>query len=189
MARLFFALEIPAPVKKGLLNVAAPVAGAKWQHASQLHLTLLFLGNVDRESLPEISSALKELPLAGFELEVRGVGCFGRPETPRNVWAGVCPEPPVVALHGILKERLGHLGFHFEKRPFRPHITLARFRKQRGSVAGVLAAHREGCFGAFLVEEFVLLESTQGGSGSVYTVVERFPLANSLDETADSHQR
>ncbi|MBW4935893.1 RNA 2',3'-cyclic phosphodiesterase [Marinobacter sp. F4206] len=177
MPRLFFALEIPAPVKNRLLQVRAPVAGAKWQSAGQLHLTLLFLGNVDVETLPELSLALRELPLARFELEVRGVGCFGQPQTPRNLWAGVSPEGPVTAVNATLKERLGRLGFHFEKRPFRPHITLARFRKQRGSVTGLLAEHSEDCFGRLPVDEIVLLESTQGGAGSVYTVVERFPLS------------
>lgn len=176
MPRLFFALDIPAPVKKKLLKVAAPIAGAKWQNANQLHLTLLFLGQVDSELLPAIRAALRELPLQRFHLEVREVGCFGQPDTPRNLWAGVSPEAPVTELNDLLKQRLGHLGFQFESRPFRPHITLARFRKQRGSVAGLLAEHRDGFFGDFEVESFVLLESTQGGAGSVYTVVERFPL-------------
>ncbi|MBW0148990.1 RNA 2',3'-cyclic phosphodiesterase [Marinobacter arenosus] len=189
MPRLFFALDVPAPVKKRLLKVSAPVAGAKWQNANQLHLTLLFLGQVDSELLPEIRAALRELPLARFNLEVRDVGCFGQPDTPRNLWAGVSPEAPVSALHDLLKQRLGHLGFRFESRPFRPHITLARFRKQRGSVAGLLAEHRDAFFGNVEVDAFVLLESNQGGAGSVYTVVERFELANSLDETADPHQR
>ena len=189
MPRLFFALEIPAPVKASLLRVSAPVDGAKWQTVEQLHLTLLFLGNVPEEALPDISEALRDLPLAKFQLTVHGVGCFGQPETPRNLWAGVSPEAPVAALHALLKERLGPMGFDFEKRPFRPHITLARFKKHRGSVDALLAAHGQDEFGGFPVDEFVLIESTQGAPGSVYTVAERFHLRDSLDETADPCQR
>lgn len=189
MLRLFFALEIPAPVKSKLLRVRAPVAGAKWQTAEQLHLTLLFLGNAPEETLPEISEALHALPLPRFELAVHGVGCFGQPETPRNLWAGVSPEAPVVALNKVLKQRLGHLGFQFDKRPFRPHITLARFKKHRGSVAAMLAEHGHDEFGRIAVNGFVLLASNQGASGSVYTVAERFRLLDSLDEPADPCQR
>lgn len=189
MPRLFFALQIPEPVKRALLRVREPVTGAKWQSASQLHLTLLFLGNVAEESVPDICAALRDFPVASFDLEARGVACFGQPETPRNLWAGVAPEAPVANLNATLKERLGHLGFRFEKRPFRPHITLARFEKQKESVSALLSEHGEDRFGTFPVHEVVLLESNQGGPGSVYTVVERFDLANSLDETADPHQR
>ena len=189
MPRLFFALEIPAPIKANLLRVRAPVDGGKWQTSDQLHLTLLFLGSVPEEALPDISEALRDLPLARFQLAVHGVGCFGQPESPRNLWAGVGPEAPVATLNAFLKERLGHMGFHFDKRPFRPHITLARFKKYRGSVTALLAEHGQDEFGSFPVGAFVLIESTQGAPGSVYTVAERFRLRDSLDETADPCQR
>lgn len=189
MPRLFLALEIPASIKQGLLRVQAPIAGARWQTESQLHLTLLFLGNVHEETVPGVCDALRAIPLAGFELQVRGVGCFGRPQAPRNLWAGVHPEAPLAALHTRSKERLVHLGFAFEQRPFRPHITLARFKKTPGSVQALLADHGDDSFGAFAVDEFALLQSTQGRSGSAYTVVERFALANSLDGSDVPHQR
>lgn len=183
MPRLFFALEIPTPLKRSLLRVTEPVAGAKWQTASQMHLTLFFLGNVAKESVAPIVEAMRNFPVAGFDLEVHGVGCFGRPETPRALWAGVEPEAPVQSLNATLKERLAHLGLPVETRPFRPHITLARFKKIRGSVESVLAKHGQDRFGTFPVGEFVLLESHQGADGSVYTVVGRFDLAGAPDET------
>ncbi|WP_138440692.1 MULTISPECIES: RNA 2',3'-cyclic phosphodiesterase [Marinobacter] len=179
MQRLFFALEMPEPVRQALLCIKAPVDGARWQSDGQLHLTLLFLGNVQKETVPGIGLALRDLSLPPFDLHVRGLGCFGQPETPRNLWAGVTPEAPLIALHATLKERLNSLGFSFEKRPFRPHITLARFKKQRGSVQSLLAEHGEDEFGAVTVRDFVLLQSTQGVRGSDYTVVERFPLTES----------
>lgn len=179
MQRLFFALEMPEPVRQNLLRIKAPVAGARWQSDAQLHLTLLFLGNVPPETVPDISLALRELSLRQFDLHVCGLGCFGQPDTPRNLWAGVSPEAPLIALQATLKERLDHLGFSFEKRPFRPHITLARFKKQRGSVQSLLTEHGQDDFGVVPVRDFVLLQSTQGSRGSDYTVVERFPLIES----------
>lgn len=179
MQRLFFALEMPEPVRQALLRIKAPVAGARWQSDAQLHLTLLFLGNVPEEAVPDISLALRGLSLPRFDLDVGGLGCFGQPETPRNLWAGVTPEAPLIALQATLKQCLAHLGFSLEKRPFRPHITLARFKKQPGSVQSLLAEHGQDDFGAVPVRDFVLLRSTQGAKGSDYTVVERFPLTES----------
>ena len=70
MQRLFFALEMPESVREKLLRIKAPVAGARWQSDAQLHLTLLFLGNVPPETVPDISLALRELSLPPFDLHV-----------------------------------------------------------------------------------------------------------------------
>lgn len=178
MSRLFFGLEIPTDIKQRLLGVIAPVSGAKWQSPEQLHITLLFLGDVEQGRIVGLCDAVRGLPVEAFELEVTGLGCFGQPRSPRNLWAGVQPPEPVAALHGALKTRMAGLGIAPESRPFRPHITLARFKKQRGSVEALLEDHRDSVFGQFAVSEILLLESNQGPSGSVYSVVERFPLAD-----------
>lgn len=181
MPRLFFALEIPRPVRQHLLRVRASVAGARWQTDAQLHLTLLFLGAVHEGAVPDIRAALSTLTQTRFGLHVQGLGCFGQPATPRNLWAGVAPEAPLQSLQAELKRRLDPLGFEFEKRPFRPHITLARFKQRRGSVQELLDQYQQTNFGVMPVNDCVLLQSTQGNvegrPGSVYTVVERFALA------------
>lgn len=179
MPRLFFGVEIPASVKKRLEQVKAPIEGAKWQSTNQLHLTLLFLGQVKPEQVPAICEAARNLPVPGFDLSIDGVGCFGKPELPHNLWADVDPVAPVAAIQKALNQRLEAEGFPMESRPFKPHVTLARFRKQRGSARELLASHRHDQFGQFPVHECVLYESTQGAGGSVYTVVERFPLSGS----------
>ena len=68
-------------------------------------------------------------------------------------------------------------GFEQEKRPFCPHITLARFKRQRGSVAELLESQEQQPIGTFSVCSVVLFESTPGATGSVYQAIERVPLA------------
>ncbi|MCG2581021.1 MAG: RNA 2',3'-cyclic phosphodiesterase [Marinobacter sp.] len=180
MRRLFFGLDLPADIKQRLLGVNAPISGAKWQSLEQLHITLLFLGNVKQDRIAALCDAARNLPVEAFELDVTGLGCFGQPRSPRNLWAGVQPPDPVAALHGALRSRMATLGFAPESRSFRPHITLARFKKQRGSVEGVLDDHGDSAFGHFAVSDVVLFESNQGRGGSIYTVIERFPLPVAL---------
>jgi len=175
MPRLFFGLEIPAHIKARLLKVRAEVPGARWQSAEQMHITLLFLGDVEEERLPAVCEAARHIPMAPFELSVTGLGCFGQPCAPRNLWAGVQPVAPVASLHSVIKGQMESLGFTMESRAFRPHITLSRFRRHPGSVEGLLAEYGGMEFGSFQVEEFVLFESEPGAGGSVYTVIERFP--------------
>jgi len=155
--------------------VRAEVSGAKWQSVEQMHITLLFPGDVEEERLLAVCEAARHIPLAAFELNVAGLGCFGQPHAPQNLWAGVQPSAPVASLHSSLKGQMENLGLTTESRAFRPHITLARFKRQPGSVQSLLAEYGETAFGSFQVDQFVLFESEQSADGSVYTVIERFP--------------
>lgn len=176
MPRLFFGLEIPPRIKARLLDVQVPVTGARWQSPEQLHLTLLFLGAVDDEQVPAVRAAARSVRQLPFRLTVSGLQCFGQPERPRNLWAGVTPAGPPGTLHDALESMVCSLGRDPERRAFLPHITLARFKRQAGSVETLLAEHGDAVFGDFPVDEFCLFESAQGRSGSVYSVLERFPL-------------
>ncbi|MCK7551289.1 MULTISPECIES: RNA 2',3'-cyclic phosphodiesterase [Marinobacter] len=176
MHRLFFGLEIPAAIRQRLLQVPTPVAGARWQRDDQFHITLLFLGDVESGRAVNARAAARDLPLEPFELDVHGLGSFGPPHNPRHVWAGVQPLNPIAVMHEALAARITGLGFTPEKRGFRPHVTLARFGKQPGSVAALLDEYQSCSFGSFTVSDFVLFESKRGDQGSVYSVVERFGL-------------
>lgn len=174
--RLFFGLEIPESIKQRLLSIQQPVAGARWQKAEQLHLTLAFLGSVEAQQLPNLCHASRNLPVKAFDLTVAGVGCFGHPDCPKNLWAGVQPEAELAQLHGALNQRLAASGFGSETRTFKPHITLARFKNAPGSVADLLRGPEALVAGSFTVNRFALFESAQGRHGSIYRVLERFPL-------------
>lgn len=176
MPRLFFGLELPPEIKDRLLKVRSAVPGAKWQSAGQLHITLLFLGSVEAARLEAVAGSAREFQSAPFVLEVKGLGCFGQSRRSRNLWAGVQPEAPVAAINEALGRRMENLGLEAERRAFRPHITLARFKRQPGYIEGLLAEHGQSVFGQFAVTELALFDSKPGPTGSVYTVLERFPL-------------
>lgn len=176
MPRVFFGLELPAEVKTPLLQLQTEVKGARWQQARQLHLTLVFLGQVEAARLPDLSRAAAGVQQPSFALTLRGLGTFGPARHPRNLWAGVVPEEPVAALHRQLSEALERAGFRVEQRSFRPHVTLSRFRRDSGSVQPLLDAHGETVFAGWCVTGFVLFESRPGPEGSVYRVLDRFPL-------------
>lgn len=175
MPRVFFGLEIPPAIKDRLLTVRAEVPGAQWQGAEQLHITLLFLGNVEPERLAAVCEAASDLAFEAFPLQLTGLGCFGQPHRPRNLWAGVQPVAPVARLHQALQERMKALGLATENRGFRPHLTLARFKSGAGSVEPLLAEYGERVFGQFPVTELTLFESKPGPAGSRYTIIQRLP--------------
>lgn len=188
MPRVFFGVEIPSEVKKRLLKLKSPLNGARWQSRNQLHMTLVFIGSVKDDDLETLNYAASLVSMPAFEVEVAGLDAFGRPEHPRNLWAGISPQAPVAELYRQLSAQVAAAGFETEHRGFKPHITVARFRKQAASIVNLLDEHKEERFGVLPVTEFVLLESTPGAGGSVYTVIQRFPLQPPLDETEPPDQ-
>ena len=111
-----------------------------------------------------------------FELEAAGLGCFGKEESPKILWAGVSHEDELRELQRTLAQGLTNDGFTLQNPSFKPHITLSRFRAGAGSVAELIERYRSTRFGSWSVQDFALFESTPGQSGSVYTVLERYPL-------------
>lgn len=123
--RLFLALW-PEPAVRDALQAHADAwawpAQARRTRPERLHVTLHFLGNVDAGLLPAMQQAL-QVPWQGCELAL---------DTPQ-VWPGgmavaEAGEVPaeLAALHAALGKRLHSLGLAVEKRPYRPHVTLAR---------------------------------------------------------------
>lgn len=169
MPRLFLGLALPEPVKDRLLTWTADIDGARWQSRQQLHLTLCFLGEVAPPRVPAVFRALDGLESPSFFLEPVGTGCFGNPENPRNLWAGVQPAAPVTTVYDELCQRLAGAGFPVEARRFHPHITLARFSRRGGGPAGeFLERFRGQTAPVFPVDVVSLFLSQPGPEGSRY---------------------
>ena len=183
--RLFVALDLPEAHRREIARRSAELAArlppARWVPADNLHVTLVFLGASGEEQLPGLLAALRPAFAGGgpLELEVAGGGTFppGRPA--RIAWVGLRGGPELLALQRrVAASTCGCLGLEPERRPFHPHVTLARPRKPWNRRASEeVASTFEGVLGeAFAVEEGVLYKSDLGPGGSVYTAVERFPL-------------
>jgi RNA 2',3'-cyclic 3'-phosphodiesterase len=180
--RLFTAVDIPPEIVSKLARLIAglrPSARISWSAASNLHITTRFIGEWPDERLPELQRALGEVPGGGaIPIEIRGLGFFPNPHSPRVFWAAVHAPAALAELARATDERLGALGLARESRPFSPHLTLARIREPV-PLTGLLksvAALPSLEFGAFTAERFHLYQSRLQSGGSVYTKLSEFPL-------------
>lgn len=174
MLRLFVALELPLAIRDALLAAMGGVAGARWQRDDQLHLTLRFIGDVDRHRAADIVAALGGVNVVPFELALAGPGSFERRGRVDTLWVGVSPHGEVAALARRVDQALARVGVALETRAFLPHITVARFGREAGSLAGFPLQPLPGA--AFRVAGFALWESRLSAHGSDYGVVERYPI-------------
>jgi 2'-5' RNA ligase len=184
--RTFIAVDLGKPLRDRLASMQEQLArgGAevKWVEAENLHVTLLFLGEVDEREIPAVCRAVGEAcgRLDRFELSLETVGCFPNPRRPRIVWAGVgAGGPELVALHDTLEAPLLELGcYRREERQFTPHVTLGRVRDERsaGVLAAALAERAAWRGGEVEVREVLVMSSRLTPQGPQYTVLSRGPL-------------
>ena len=175
MHRLFVAIRPPPEVRSWLLARMGGVSGARWQSEDQLHLTLRFVGDVDRPVAEDVAAALSGIWMTPFEVEPRGIGAFehrGRPET---LWAGVQPLQPLKTLHSKIDQACVRAGLEPERRAYTPHITLARLGRDSGPIAGLLELEGGAVGPAFTVDGFGLFESRRGPDGASYSLIEHYP--------------
>jgi 2'-5' RNA ligase len=163
-------------MRNALIPCKSGLDRARWQSDDQLHLTLRFIGEVDRHQAEDIAAALGGVHHPAVTLKLDGLGCFDRDGRIDALWVGVTPYDLVRSLRDAVNRALARVGVAPEQRAFLPHITIARFSRGSAPVTPlppglVMPAQTEGHF-----DSFCLYESDLGAGGSAYTVIERYPL-------------
>ena len=176
MHRLFVAIRPPAAVRALLLDVMGGVSGARWQTEDQLHLTVRFIGEVDRHRADDIVAALGAIHHPRFEIELNGLGTFERRGQPEAIWAGVAPHAPLKALHKKVDQALARIGLAPDERAYLPHVTLARLKRSSGTVRNLLEQSGGLRSAPFRIDGFALFESQLTPEGAVYSPVETYRL-------------
>ena len=165
MMRLFVGLELPAPVTAVLLAGMGGVAGARWQRADQLHLTLRFIGGVDRHQAQDIAAALGRVNIQPFTAELGEAGLFEHRGRIDTLWVGVRPADRLAALAQAVDAALAGVGIARETRAFVPHISVARGRGMLGTDGWPQAPIPPR---GWTVDGITLFESIMGKDGSHY---------------------
>ncbi len=188
--RTFVGIDIDKPIRDRLVSLQTNLGRAgvevKWVEAHNLHLTLLFLGEVDERQLIDVCRAVAGACAArpAFPLSVETVGCFPNPRRPRVLWAGVgAGAEEVVALHAALEPPLLALGcYRKEDRLYTPHFTLGRVKSEDAptdALAALLVKKASWHAGEMQVREVLVMSSEMSSKGPEYVVLSRAKLAPS----------
>jgi RNA 2',3'-cyclic 3'-phosphodiesterase len=183
--RAFVAIDLAADVRAALAREQArlktagtPSRDLRWTRPEGLHLTLKFLGEIGTERVAAVIAGLHALGrFDPFAVEVKGFGYFPDARRPHVLWVGLDGTAALSELAARVETALAALGFAPENRPFKPHLTLARFDRPHAPAALTAAIDNSpvGSFGRFEVSAFFLFESRLQPGGSEYLKVARFP--------------
>ncbi|MED1862011.1 RNA 2',3'-cyclic phosphodiesterase [Fictibacillus nanhaiensis] len=135
-----------------------------WVHPEDFHITLAFLGAASSEQLQTLHKLLNEelsITENNFSLQINRFGFFGNEQHPRIFWAGVEEEHCLYNLQKQVAYVCEKVGFQLDKRPYAPHITLARKHIESDHIA-VDSQQWWNCYGenvSFIADEIVLYET------------------------------
>jgi 2'-5' RNA ligase len=168
--RLFFALW-PSETERAALaswqSLLHELCGGRYMLPETLHVTLAFLGEVAENRLEALQLVAQEVNFQRFDLELAETHYW---EHNHIAYAA----PKIVPLHHTnlvneLESKLSNHRFHFEQRPYKPHVTL--LRNAHWSDAP-LPRQTKVCW---QVSDFVLVQSLSDERGAHYEVLARFP--------------
>ncbi|MBN8215329.1 MAG: RNA 2',3'-cyclic phosphodiesterase [Spirochaetes bacterium] len=182
MRRFFIAIPLPLEIGERLYDMTPEGEGIRAVPIGNHHLTLRFLGELSESSFGEVRDALEEVEFPRLELRFQGVGFFPQGGRPKVLWAGVAPLAPLSALQKTVDKALSGCRLSLEKRPFVPHITLARLENaDDGELAVFLKAHHAWEAPGFPAHSITLFESRPGGKGPRYEPVAEYRLGSLMD--------
>ena len=179
MPRLFAALRPPPAIRETLFDLMDGVPGARWQDDEQLHLTLRFIGEVDRPVAEDIAAALASVHADAPSVRLAGVGRFAHRGRTEALWAALSPHDALAQLHRKVDQACIRAGLAPEGRAYLPHITLARLPRALGAEAAVdawLVRHAGLASQCFTLGHLMLYESHLGRGGAQYEAVARWPI-------------
>ena len=183
--RTFIAIELPEEARVHLAAQQEALARAggevRWVRVENIHLTLVFLGNVRAEEIPGVARAVREAAegCGPIQLRVGGAGQFPPRGRPRVVWIGM--EEPTGALERLQKriaEATAPFAERIENRRYEAHLTLGRVRSPCGleALAAAIAESAERTGPEFEAAEVVVFQSDLGPEGPTYMPLARVAL-------------
>lgn len=190
MPRLFTGLEIPAEIGAELALMRGGLAGARWIDPANYHITLRFVGDVERGTARDIAAALAESRARpALTVTLDALTAFGGSK-PRALVARVVPTPELTRLQAEQERLMQRVGLDPEPRKYMPHVTLARLRHASpGDVAAGLALRGLLRKLAFTAERFVLYSARDSVGGGPYVVEAAYPLAGPAEPDPDRRSR
>lgn len=176
--RCFFGLPLPdehrAAYARALIGATTLAPKWRWTRAENLHITIRFLGQVELEVAGRIAGRVEAGAPESFAIELGGLDAFKRGRSASVLWAGVLAgAAEVTRLAALVEAQCSNEGMEAEKRPYRPHMTVARARMREG--APIPPVHLPE-LPPWRATTLVLYQSRLGHGGPVYEPLRTIPL-------------
>jgi len=190
--RAFLAIEPPENILQEISrlqeNLKREISGRlSWTRPQGQHLTLKFFGDISRDDIYSISTAVQKRVVAEqkLNLKIEKLGVFPDTRRPRVLWCGITGDVErLINLQKKLDSDFATIGFPAEDRSFKAHLTLARIKDPRDITGMSEALKKYDSFkaGEFTADKLFLFQSNLSPQGAVYTKLAEFALGECHSE-------
>ena len=182
--RIFIGLKLDKNVQdeiekflKPFKKLSSPI---RWVKPQNIHITLKFIGEVPGEKYSQMEENLTAATFntGPFNLTLAGCGKFGKKESLNILWTGIAPNQKLEHIYNTIEDTLEKSGIEKETRPFKPHITVGRNKKNFNfkSFFKIIEEKKDLPITEFTVDGFQLFKSRLTPSGPVYSILKEIPL-------------
>ena len=176
--RLFIGIFLTEDLKKEVIQIQSKLKkldlfNGKFAESENLHLTLKFLGEVDKDKVKDITKSLSEIKGSSFNSKLDQLGIF-TPANPKILWIHI---GGAEELQKSIDEKMKEMGFKEEEK-FMSHLTIARIKQMNKTLVKKLFEEMRKITmnNEFKVEKFALIESILTSQGPEYKIVKEFKL-------------
>lgn len=178
--RAFLAIDLPEAVRASAVELQAHLRTGRKVPEENLHLTLAFLDDQSEAALEDLHQALGAVRCKAFSLELSGLDMFGG-RHPRVLFLKAVKSRPLTELHQQVKLAAREVGIDLPRERFRPHVTLARFRRdliedQAIQIGSFMAIHGNAAVPVFDVAQYHLYASTLHPDGAKHELLADYTL-------------
>ena len=187
--RSFLAFELPPDIKRVISEVSRAgkelPLGLAWVKSGNNHLTMVFMGNVPEDKIQPIGETVKKVcaRFDPFDVSPGGLGFFGNRRHPRVLWMGLNGDVRRMGrFRDAIQKSLKPFGIKTERRTFRPHLTLGRFKKGARPwphLDHMISEYADLKSQTCSLRELVLFKSDLTSGGAVYTKLDAWALRGS----------
>lgn len=167
---------------KPFKKMSTPV---RWTKTANIHITLKFIGEVPDNQYHEIETRLCDqdfYQVTGGPLELKLVGCgtFGKKDNPNIFWIGMDENLALKELYQNIEDTIAPLGIARETRPFKPHLTVGRNKKNFNfkSFYKMIDEKENQTVALFTASSFQIFNSELRPEGPIYTILKEIPLTH-----------
>ncbi len=192
--RSFLAFELNEEIKNivsGTIREIKPLMpDIRWIRPENIHMTVVFMGDIDYSCIDPIDKAARNIckRYTPFQICLNGIGIFGTRRNPRVIWIGLDGDiREIDNLKNDFNKALKPLGIKQENRPFKPHLTIGRFKKQHRGFLGInriLDKYKNLRTSKYTQKTLTMYKSELRHTGAVYTRIKSWPLGSRQDNKA-----
>ena len=186
--RSFIAIELSNDIKNNIGQIVARLTvdnklAVRWVPLNNIHLTLKFLGDVDYKIIEGLNNNLQKNlnNLEKFEITFKNIGVFPNIDHPKIIWLGVQNSKSLNTAYKVIDDTASKLGIKSENRPFSPHITIGRVKKditriETQQIKKPISSVTINTVGTQPVNDITIFKSTLDPHGAVYSPIFKISL-------------